>query len=130
MDRKLICIDTSVLIDYFRKGNKRNSFLFELTETHTFAISVITKLEILNGSNEEQRAFWDKLFHRCEIIPLGDREVEKASSIIKKLKSQNKIIELPDILIGATAVTNNLELATLNKAHFERIDDLKLILEQ
>jgi predicted nucleic acid-binding protein len=30
MANELICLDTSVLIDYFRKTNKENSFLFEL----------------------------------------------------------------------------------------------------
>ena len=67
------------------------------------------------------------MFSRFRIIPLGESEVELASFIIKKLKSQNKLLELPDILIGATALTNNLELATLNKVHFERIENLKLI---
>jgi tRNA(fMet)-specific endonuclease VapC len=127
MDRKRICIDTSILIDYFRKKNKKKSFFFQLAGRFDFAISVITKLEILNGSDKEQKHFWNQLFKRIHIIPLGEKEVEAASEIIKKLKSQNKIIDLPDILIGATALTNNLELATLNIDHFERIEGLKII---
>jgi predicted nucleic acid-binding protein len=90
---------------------------------------VITQFEILSGSNENQQRFWDQLFSRFWIIPLDQKEVEKASEIIKKLRSQNKIIELPDIFIGATALTHGLELATLNKAHFERIENLLLILK-
>jgi len=128
MVKKLICLDTSVLIDYFRKKDKGKSFFFELTPNYHFAISAITKLEILHGSNDEQRAFWDKVFYRFQLLPFGNPEVEEAVWMIKKLRAQNKMIALPDILIGATAKTNNLELATLNAKHFARIADLQLIL--
>jgi tRNA(fMet)-specific endonuclease VapC len=48
MANELICLDTSVLIDYFRKTNKENSFLFELTKRYSrFAVSAITEFEIL-----------------------------------------------------------------------------------
>jgi predicted nucleic acid-binding protein len=60
MDRKVICLDTSILIDYFRKGNKAKTFFFELVK----------------------------------------------------------------------AVTHNLKLATLNKVHFERIENLDLVLKE
>lgn len=127
MAQQIIFLDTSVLIDYFRKKNKKKTFFFKLAKDHDFAISVITKLEILNGSNDEQKEFWDELFSRFQIIVLGEKEVEVASDIIKKLKSKNKLIELPDILIGATALTHKLKLATFNISHFERIENLELI---
>ena len=130
MDREIICLDTSVLIDYFRKAKKKKTFLFKLAKDYDFAISVITKFEILNGSNDEQKEFWDQLFGRIQIIPLGEEEIEVSSDILKKLKSQNKIISLPDIFIGATALTHELKLATLNKIHFERIETLDLILKE
>ena len=52
---------------------------------------------------------------------------EIASSIAKKLKAENKIIEFRDIFIAATAIANNMPLTTLNIKHFNRIDDLELI---
>jgi predicted nucleic acid-binding protein len=130
MDRKLICLDTSILIDYFRKKNKRKTFFFELTKDYEFTVSVITKLEIFSGANDEQQEFWKQAFRRFQILPLGENEVDEATRIIKTLRSQNQIIELPDILIGATAKTHNLELATLNEKHFDRIKDLRLILRR
>ena len=130
MDRKLICLDTSILIDYFRKQKKGNTFFFELANNYTFALSVMTKLEIFSGVTDEQQAFWQEVFHRCQILPLGEQEIDEATRIIKTLRSRNHIIELPDILIAATAKISNLELATLNKKHFERIDNLQLILRK
>ena len=39
----------------------------------------------------------------------------------------NKMIDLADILIGATAVTNNIPIATFNVKHFERIKALEIL---
>ncbi|HLP61323.1 MAG TPA: type II toxin-antitoxin system VapC family toxin, partial [Candidatus Deferrimicrobium sp.] len=93
MAKPLICLDTSVLIDYFRKENKSKTFFFKLAKDCRFAISVLTKFEILVGSNEQQKEFWEQLFRKFEIIPLDQEEVEIASEIIKKLKPKNKLIE-------------------------------------
>jgi len=129
MDKKLICLDTSILLEYFRKKNKQKTFFFELARQYEFAVSVITKLEIFTGSTEEQRAFWIQIFHRFRMLPLGEMEVDEATTIIKTLRAQNQMIELPDIFIGATAKTHNLELATLNAKHFARINNLQLLLK-
>ena len=60
MENELVCLDTSLLIDYFRKTNKANSHLFKLTQNYShFAVSVITQYEIYVGSNIEQDLFWD-----------------------------------------------------------------------
>jgi len=91
MDKELICIDTSVLIDYYRKKDKSRSQLVRLSESYSFCISVITKLEILVGINPEVKNFWNELFSSIIILPLTETEVEKASLIIRELKKQNKI---------------------------------------
>jgi tRNA(fMet)-specific endonuclease VapC len=46
MDKEIICLDTSIFIDYFRKQRKETTQLLKLAEKYDFAISVITKLEI------------------------------------------------------------------------------------
>lgn len=63
MADELICLDSSVLLEYFRKTNKENSFFFELTHNYSlFAVSVITEFEVLRGSNTGQRDFWNDFF--------------------------------------------------------------------
>jgi tRNA(fMet)-specific endonuclease VapC len=37
------------------------------------------------------------------------------------------MIDLADILIGATAITHNIPIATLNEKHFNRIKALEII---
>lgn len=67
------------------------------------------------------------LTRNLEILPVDDLCIDAAVAIYKSLKPQNALIELADLLIGATAISNSLSLATLNRKHFERISDLTLI---
>jgi predicted nucleic acid-binding protein len=53
MVKEIICLDTSIFIDYFRKKNKGGTFFVKLSEKYDFAISVITKLEIGVGIGKD-----------------------------------------------------------------------------
>ena len=127
MDKELICLDTSILIDYYRKKNKSKTKFLELSRKYEFAISVITKFEILTGSNPQQIEFWNTLFNRITIFPLLEKDIEIASEIFKTLMKRNKIIGLKDILIASTSLANGLKISTLNVKDFERVDNLKII---
>lgn len=103
--------------------------MFQLTQqNYTFAVSVIVKFEIYSGSTASQIPFWDAVFSNLQVISLDENVTNRAVEIYKDLKKRNKIIEIADLLIGATAKAHDLKLATLNKKHFERIDDLTLLL--
>ena len=125
---ELILLDTSILIDFYRKKHKSKSKFYSLTETYNlFAVSVITEYEILVGTNETTQIFWNNFFEQVMVLPF-DRQTSKwAANIVSQLKQENKLIEVPDIFISATAIANNLKIATLNKKHFERIDGLHII---
>jgi len=127
MDKDCICLYTSVLIDYYRKKEKTRTLFVKLSLKYSFSISVITKLEILTGITENQKEFWNNVFQKMEIIPLNEPEVEIAANIIRYLTKQNKIIGIKDILIGSTAISKGLKLATLNKKDFGRIENIELI---
>lgn len=50
MANKVILVDTSILIDYYRKTDKENSVWIGLVrQEYSFAISAITKYEIYSG---------------------------------------------------------------------------------
>jgi predicted nucleic acid-binding protein len=101
--------------------------LVELSRSYNFCISVITKLEIIVGVSPETENFWTHVFSEITIIPINELEVEKASQIIRSLKKQNKLIDIQDILIAATAIVNDFKLCTINKKHFDRITELKMV---
>ena len=128
MANQMICLDTSILIDFFRKTNKENSAFYRISSQHTlFAVSVITEYEIFTGTTPDQLIFWESFFDKMVILPFDSQANKHAVAIHKDLKSKRKLIEIPDILIAATAISHQLPLATLNKKHFERIKPLSLL---
>ncbi len=128
MENKIILIDTSILIDYYRKTDKNNSVWLKLVrDDYSFAISVITKYEIYAGAIPSQVSFWDSILHAVSIIPLDELSIDTAVIINGILKKKRKQIDLADLLIAATAIANDFPLATLNKKHFTRIEELKVL---
>ena len=123
----MILLDTSVLIDYFRKQNKNKTVLFRLLlKNEDLAISVITKYELMLGSNSEQDLFWKSLFQRILIIPLDEKIIDETILIKKELKVKNNEIGLADMIIAATARFHKIRLATSNVKHFEKVNHLKI----
>ncbi len=121
-------VDTSVLIDYYRKTDKENSVWINLIrQGHKFVISSITKYEIYSGATQSQLNFWDKVLQAIEVIPFDDAAVNTAVEINASLKRKRKQIAIADLFIAATAITNNISISTLNRKHFERIDNLNII---
>ena len=128
MADKIILTDTSILIDYFRKTDKDNSVLISLFDRgFDFTISAITYYEIYSGTTGNQFEFWKSLLQRTKVLGLDEIVAQTAVVINKELKRKRKQIEIADLFIAATAVANNLPFATLNRKHFDRIDNLNLV---
>jgi tRNA(fMet)-specific endonuclease VapC len=128
MENEIICLDTSILIDFYRKKVKEKSVFFQLTTMYKlFAVSIVTEYEIMIGTNAEQAQYWTGFFDRVTILPFNKAANDAAIAVTKQLKTTNQLIEVPDIFIGATALSNNPKIATLNKKHFERIPGLVIV---
>jgi len=128
MATKTALLDPSILIDYFRKKNKSKSILYILSANYQFCISSITVFEIKIGlKTESQNRDYRILMENIEILPVDDFCIEEAVKIYKHLKKQNNLVELADLLIGATAISNSLPLASLNEKHFKNIPNMELL---
>lgn len=128
MANQLILVDTSILIDYYRKTDKANSVWVALVrQGYEFAISAITKYEIYSGATASQLAFWDSVLQKITIIPFEGNTVDIAVNINKDLKQKRKQIGIADLFIAATAILYDLPFATLNKKHFDRIEKLNVL---
>ncbi len=128
MADEIVLVDTSILIDYYRKTDKEKSLWISLVrQGYSFAVSAVTKYEIYAGATPNQLAFWDNVFQAITVMPLDELSVDTAVTINGTLKRKRKLIDMADLFIAATAVAHNLPLVTLNRKHFDRIDTLKLI---
>lgn len=123
-----IMIDTSILIDYFRKVDKSKTKLIELVkEFDEIFISSITEFEIFTGANHRQIGFWKSFLNYITIIPFDSKAAIEAVETKKQLRKLRKTIDCASLFIGSTAIAKNLPFYTLNLKHFKDIEKLNLI---
>ena len=128
MAESLVLLDTSILIDYFRKKDKTKSRLYELTDYYDgFVISVITEFEIYVGAKDDQLPFWTRLLAEIPVIPLDSSIAEIAVNLNNQLKTSKNQIAIADLFIASTALSLGVPCASLNRKHFSRLKDLSVI---
>ena len=122
---KKILIDTNIVIGYI--GNHLNVQVMNKLDKifdHEYHISVINKIELLgypNLDNIEEEKF--NLFIDHSILhQIDNKTIEISIAIRKKYK-----IKLPDAIIAATCLANDLTILTNNIKDFEDIEGLKVI---
>jgi len=124
----MILLDSSILIEMFRKKDKEKTLFYTLSQTSDdLCISLITHYEIGIGNRKTHADYWELLSENLRVIPFDKACSNSAVTIYMDLLKANKMIDLADILIGATAVAYNIPIATLNVKHFDRIEGLKII---
>ena len=67
------------------------------------------------------------IFDTIQVLSLDELDVNIAVEINATLKRKRKQIDIADLFIAATAVNHKISISTLNKKHFERIDNLMLL---
>lgn len=121
-----LLLDSSILIDFLRKTNKNDSiFAGLLKQNPEFCISMISHTEIFSGKSvwetRKARKDLEELFSGIYIIPFS----LKISELAGKLHMIYRI-DLLDCIIAATALEQNIPIATLNIKDFKMIKGLKI----
>lgn len=126
-DKKLM-VDSTILIDYFRKTDKNNSRLVRHFKNYDrLYVSSVTEFEVINGSTPAHLQFWNQMLLKFTILDFDSMAAREATEIVRQLKTKRKSIDKPDLFIAATAVVHGLTLDTANRKHFVHIDSLDLL---
>ena len=121
-------IDACVFIEHWRSKNKEGTLLAKLhQQQRKLYVSAVAKYEVLAGADNEDMKAWYQLFDNVIVLAFDDVTIDYARKIYRQLRQENKLVDTTDILIAATAMTNDLPLATFNRNHFERIRGLRMI---
>lgn len=84
-------------------------------------ISVLTLIEVLRGVAAEKRSLTKKLLEESfSVHGLDNRTIETYCSLYQKLKGEGMLVPDADLLIAATAVSNDLALKTGNR-HIKKL---------
>ncbi len=121
-------IDSSLFIEHLRAKDKSATALSRLPDSATLYISTVTLYELHMGATTDQkRRDIEILTSELQILPFDEEAALEAGIIYHQLRLQGMMIEFRDIFIAATAIVNKQELKSLNRKHFERIENLALV---
>lgn len=121
--KKIILCDTDIFIDFFHGEEKIVKELDYLT-FERLALTSVSVAEIYFGMRKREAEKTRDLIGK-----FGTYHIDKESSkkfLHLMLGYKEKGLKIPDALIAAVAVVNNLELFTLNKKDYDFIKELKL----
>jgi predicted nucleic acid-binding protein len=117
-------IDSNILIGYLDNKLPKNGTLFMHTVINNIPkISVITKIEILRFNTTETA--YKTLEDFINISVVQDLSNDIVDQTIQLCKSRK--IKLPDAIIAATAIANDMILITRNVSDFKAIQSLRII---
>lgn len=115
--------DTTVIIDYLRYNSKITA-LFDKIQSP--AVSVITVCEVYQGAGNKIVLNKIKLtLSNFKVFPLTEFISRRLLQLIEQYHLSYGLL-IPDALIAATALENNLTLLTGNIKHFQMIKELKV----
>ncbi|MFP4026126.1 MAG: type II toxin-antitoxin system VapC family toxin [Thiohalospira sp.] len=122
-------LDTNICI-YFLKGKYGLVEKIDNIGFNNIFISEITIAELKYGAEkssfpEKNRIIINGLMEKFKQLPIYSAldvyAIEKA-----RLEKEGRVIDDFDLLIGATAIVNEMVLITNNERHFERLEDIKI----
>lgn len=117
-------LDTNVFVDYLRGQVRAKDYFKKQVE---IVCSVVTAAELIQGSrNKQEQAVNQRLLAKIKVLPITPTISSKMLDLIENYVLSNGL-EIPDALIGATAIEENLVLVTANIKHFSFIKELKVV---
>lgn len=124
-------VDTDWVIDYLHRADRTTRRLEELLPRGV-GLSVVSLAELYDGlagskdpdaDSEALRLFLEAV----EVVPLDDASCRVFGEERFRLREAQTPIGDMDILIGATAISNDLTLLTNNRRHFGLMQGLRIV---
>ncbi|WP_028296642.1 type II toxin-antitoxin system VapC family toxin [Olivibacter sitiensis] len=121
----MILVDTSFLIDYFRKQEPALFFVKKYRKEH-LAINTVIAMELYQGArNKAELTKIQSELAGIYMLPINDSIADLALQLSQKYALSHHI-GLSDTFIAATALIYDLELKTLNLKDFHFIPSLRV----
>ena len=115
----MILVDSDVLIEHLRGNTAARDWLVHARQSSgPLAISVVSLTEIAGGMRSPERREVIRLLGSMQRFEVSEQVAWRAATLMREYRRSHTGIGLGDYLIAATALTEGLELATLNVRHY------------
>lgn len=122
-------LDTDIVVFFLRNKKSIAEHLALLSPNDVFVSEVtVAELEYGNrcsGRYEENKWMVDRFLSSVNIAPFSDA-IHLYAEERYRLRMLGQSIEDFDLLIGCTAVSDNLVMVTNNAKHYSRIKDIRI----
>ena len=123
----MIIADTDVLIDALRGQEPARSRIALEISGRGLATTTISAFELLSGARTaSEQGQVDALLSALDLLSFNEAACRAAAGVYRNLARRGKPIGTADSLIAGICLANNAVLLTKNRAHFERVKDLRL----
>jgi len=119
-------LDTSIIIEALRLHNLEAERFLHEKYVGKLCVSVVSVAELFSGQSAQDREVARYLKYLISSFELVGLDLETAT-LAGQLRCNFKI-SMPDALLAATALANNLQLITHNKKDFAKVPNLKMAL--
>jgi predicted nucleic acid-binding protein len=114
-----ILLDTSVIIDALRRRRRRRELLRSLLDQgHELACCAINIVEVSSGMRPQEAEATTEFLDSLEYIPINTASARHAGMLRAELQRMGQTLSLPDAIIGAVAMQEDVSLATDNTRDF------------
>jgi predicted nucleic acid-binding protein len=113
-------LDTNIIIDAINEKKDRYRLLLELAEAqgHTLACCPINVTEVYAGMRPKEEARTSALLRSLHLFPITFPVAELAGQLKRTHSKKGISLSLPDVIVAAVAIHNQLTLITENTKHF------------
>lgn len=115
----MILVDSDVLIEHLRGNAAARDWLVSARQSSgPLAVSVVSLTEIAGGMRSPERREVMRLLGSMHRFQVTEQVAWRAATLMREYSRSHSGIGLGDYLIASTALTEGLELATLNLRHY------------
>lgn len=133
-----LILDTSVLIESERRYEAIEDILLRIRATQgeiDIGLSSVSVVELTHGiyrartaaESNRRRIFAENVFRDLIVYPVTLQIAQLAGQIEGEQAARGIRIGFEDLVIGATAMHLDFDVATLNVKHFEKIPGLRIV---
>lgn len=122
----MVLCDTNIFIHAFN-GRQETIDQLQLIGLEQVVLSAITVMELYQGmSNKTELAQMKRKIGYYDVVEIDSQTSELATELIEKFRLSHGL-QIPDAIIGASAVIHQLPLYTYNTKDFNFIPGIRLM---
>ncbi|MEA5418227.1 type II toxin-antitoxin system VapC family toxin [Spirulina sp. CCNP1310] len=122
-----LLIDTDILIDIANNDNTAQKRLTEESQQYQLNISSITEMELIVGCrNKAELQHLNQFLKQFHRLNLNESIAKIAIQLMQTYNLSHNLL-IPDALIAATAIVENIALLSKNQKDYHFIPNLNLL---